>query len=142
MSFPSLLMGEFLQRARRRASARGPDGYAAVAGGWVDRLKFRVIGMSPCLLRGTIRVVAAGQRQGRYACGSGSNRPDSPYAPDPALWALDDPCAGSLLDRRANTSVARGGKRGPRVSEAGPHKHRGGAPQGAPAPVMCRPLSR
>ena len=44
--------------------------------------------------------------------------PDSRDASDPALRALDDPCAGSLLDYRVNTSVTRGGKRGPRASEA------------------------
>ena len=31
------------------------------------------------------------------------NRPDARDASDPALWALDDLCAGSLLDRRVNT---------------------------------------
>jgi hypothetical protein len=45
-------------------------------------------------------------------------RPDSRDASDTDLRALEDPCAGSLLDYRVNTSVTRGGKRGPRASEA------------------------
>jgi hypothetical protein len=82
-------------------------------------------------------VVPAGR--GRNGLPAGPTKPpDSRDASDPALRALDDPCAGSLLDYRANTSVARGGKRGPRASEARPHEHRGEAPQGAPARVMGR----
>ena len=62
-------------------------------------------------------MVAAGRGRNGLPAGP-ANQPDSRDASDPALRALDDPCAGSLLDYRVNTSVARGGKRGPRASEA------------------------